>query len=226
MLEPSMPDQTPFVHLRVRSPYSLLEGAIRIKETAGLCKTLGMPAAALTDTNNLFGALEFSEVLSGEGVQPIIGCTLSVLTEAPRPGERAQPTGTLVVLAQSEAGYANLMKLSSSAYLDVDATEEPHVRFQSVLQSSDGLICLTGGHDGVLNRWSVRAANRRPMTCSTNSRRPMATGSTSSSSATGAPTTSPRKPILSTAPMRAAFRLSRPTNPILRAPSFTKPMTR
>ncbi len=147
-----MPDQTPFIHLRVRSPYSLLEGAIRIKETAGLCKTLGMPAAALTDTNNLFGALEFSEVLSGEGVQPIIGCTLSVLTEAPRPGERAQPTGTLVVLAQSEAGYANLMKLSSSAYLDVDATEEPHVRFQSVLQLSDGLICLTGGHDGVLNR--------------------------------------------------------------------------
>jgi len=155
-----MPDQTPFVHLRVRSPYSLLEGAIRIKETAALCKTLGMPAAALTDTNNLFGALEFSEVLSGEGVQPIIGCTLAVLTEAPRPGERAQPTGSLVVLAQSEAGYANLMKLSSSAYLDVDATENPHIPFQSLVDHNEGLICLTGGHDGVLNR--LVCAGREP----------------------------------------------------------------
>ncbi len=147
-----MSDLAPFVHLRVRSPYSLLEGAIRIKETAELCKANAMPAAALTDTNNLFGALEFSETLSGSGVQPIIGCTLSVLAEAPRPGERAGPTGTLVVLAQSEAGYGNLMKLSSSAYLDVGATDEAHVPFQSILDLSDGLICLTGGFDGVLNR--------------------------------------------------------------------------
>jgi DNA polymerase-3 subunit alpha len=147
-----MPDQTPFVHLRVRSPYSLLEGAIRIKETAALCQSLGMPAAALADSNNLFGALEFSEVLSGEGVQPIIGCTLSVLTEPPRPGERSEPLGTLVVLAQSEAGYANLMKLSSSAYLDVAATDVAHVPFQCILDLNEGLICLTGGHDGILNR--------------------------------------------------------------------------
>lgn len=147
-----MSDKIPFVHLRVRSPYSLLEGAIRIKETAELCRAHDMPAAALTDTNNLFGALEFSEVLSGEGVQPIIGCTLSVLTEAPRPGERSEPTGTLVVLAQSEVGYANLMKLSSAAYLDVAATDIAHIPLQKLLDLNEGLICLTGGHDGVLNR--------------------------------------------------------------------------
>lgn len=142
----------PFVHLRVRSPYSLLEGAIRIKETAALCKTFSMPAAALTDSNNLFGALEFSEVLSGEGVQPIIGVTLSIQVEEPRPGERSRPDGTLVLLAQSELGYANLMKLSSAAYLDVAATDEPHVPIDKVLELSDGILCLTGGYDGVLNR--------------------------------------------------------------------------
>jgi len=137
----------------VRSPYSLLEGAIRIKETAKLCKEHGMPAAALTDTNNLFGALEFSEVLSGEGVQSITGVTLSVLAEAPRPGERTEPDGTLVLLAQSEQGYANLMKLSSAAYLDVAATDDPHVPLEKILELNAGLICLTGGYDGVLNRF-------------------------------------------------------------------------
>lgn len=147
-----MSDQTPFVHLRVRSPYSLLEGAIRIKETVALCKAMSMPAAGLTDTNNLFGALEFSEELSGAGIQPIIGCTLSVRSGEPRPGERAEPDGVLVVLAQSQAGYANLMKLSSSAYLDVAATDEPHIPFQSILDFNEDLLCLTGGHDGLLNR--------------------------------------------------------------------------
>ena len=145
-------DHTPFVHLRVRSPYSLLEGAIRIAETAELCKALSMPAAALTDTNNLFGALEFSEVLAGHGVQPIIGCTLSVQLDPPRPGDRSTPDGTLVLLAQNETGYANLMKLSSAAYLEVGATDEAHITIERALQHGEGLICLTGGHDGVLNR--------------------------------------------------------------------------
>ncbi len=142
----------PFVHLRVRSPYSLLEGAIRIKETAGLCKQMGMPAAALTDSNNLFGALEFSETLSGEGVQPVIGCTLSVQIEPPRPGERSTPDGTLVLLAKDQAGYDNLMQLSSAAYLEVGATDDPHISIERALNHAEGLICLTGGHDGVLNR--------------------------------------------------------------------------
>ena len=146
---------TPFVHLRARSPYSLLEGALTIKEVAKRAAATGMPAVALTDTNNLFGALEFSETLAGAGLQPIIGCTLSVRLEAPRPGERAEPDGTLVLLAQSESGYRNLMALSSDAYLKVGATEEAHVPIERVLEAGEGLICLTGGHDGVLNRLVV-----------------------------------------------------------------------
>ena len=144
--------QRPFVHLRVRSPYSLLEGALRIGEIADLCRTHDMPAAALTDTNNLFGALEYSEYLSDAGVQPIIGCTLSVQIAEPRPGDRGGPDGTLVLLAQSEAGYANLMALSSSAFLDIQQPDPPHVRLDAVLARSGGLICLTGGHDGLINR--------------------------------------------------------------------------
>ena len=152
---------TPFVHLRVRSPYSLLEGAIGIKQIAALCQSHEMPAAGITDTNNLFGALEFSEVLSGKGVQPIIGCTLSVRVEEPRPGSASSPEGTLVLLAQNEAGYNNLMALSSAAYLDVVATEMPHVPLQRVLEHADGLICLTGGFDGLLNRFVC--AGRLPL---------------------------------------------------------------
>ncbi|KAA5804914.1 DNA polymerase III subunit alpha [Alkalicaulis satelles] len=144
--------QRPFVHLRVRSPYSLLEGALRIGEIAELCRTHDMPAAALTDTNNLFGALEYSEYLAGAGVQPIIGCTLSVELENARAGERGGPDGTLVLLAQNQAGYANLMALSSAAWLDIDPAEPAHVSLEAVLARADGLICLTGGHDGLINR--------------------------------------------------------------------------
>lgn len=141
-----------FVHLRFRSPYSLLEGAIRIPQIVETCHAYGMPAAAITDTNNLFGALEFSEVLAGGGIQPIIGCTLSIRLSDPHPGERAEADGALALFAQNEAGYLNLMALSSAAYLDVDASEEPHVPVDKVLAHSDGLIALTGGPDGALNR--------------------------------------------------------------------------
>jgi DNA polymerase-3 subunit alpha len=141
-----------FVHLRVRSPYSLLEGAIRIPQMAKACNEHDMPAIALTDTNNLYGALEFSEAMVGAGVQPIVGCTLAVRLSDPHPGERAEADGTLVLLAQNSAGYQNLMALSSAAYLDVESTEEPHVSLERLLALHEGLICLTGGPDGALNR--------------------------------------------------------------------------
>ncbi len=120
-----------------------------------------MPAAALTDSNNLFGALEFSEVLSDKGVQPVIGITLSVLVESLHPDERAQPEGTIVLLAQSEEGYANLMQLASAAYLDVVATDELHVPIKKVLELNAGLICLTGGYDGALNHF-IRSSRIGP----------------------------------------------------------------
>ncbi|MFS2317570.1 DNA polymerase III subunit alpha [Maricaulis sp. D1M11] len=141
----------PFIHLRVRSPYSLLEGAIRINQMVDACVAHRMPAMALTDTNNLFGALEFSEKLAGSGIQPIVGCTLSVRLAQPHAGERAEADGVVAVFVQNREGYENLMALTSSAFLDVEATEEPHIPFEQLLERNAGLILLTGGPDGVLN---------------------------------------------------------------------------
>ena len=109
-----MTAKQPFVHLRVRSPYSLLEGAIRMPQMVSACREHGMPAIALTDSNNLFGALEFSEVMAGAGIQPIVGCTLAIRTIDPHPGERAEPEGTLVLLVQDRTGYENLTALDSA----------------------------------------------------------------------------------------------------------------
>jgi DNA polymerase-3 subunit alpha len=137
-----------FVHLRVRSAYSLLEGAIKADKIGGLAKADGMPAVAIADRANLFGALEFSVATKGEGVQPIIGCALPVSGIGEKPPERWAKTPTIVLLAQSERGYLNLCELSSLAYLEVDASEEPHVPWSRVCEHAEGLILLSGGPDG------------------------------------------------------------------------------
>jgi len=119
-----------YVPLRCRSPYSMLEGALKIADTAKRAREWRMPAIGLTDTNNMCGALEFSGTMVGSGIQPVIGCTLSVDLELPdQPGQlRRDPDGTMVVYAQNEQGYENLMALSSSAFLDVEATDLPLLR--------------------------------------------------------------------------------------------------
>ena len=138
----------------MRSPYSMLEGALKMKPTAAAVAKFGQPAIALTDTNNMCGALEFSEAMASSGVQPIIGITLSVDLEGEaQPGQlRRDPDGMIVLLAQDEAGYANLMALASSAFLDVADNELPHVKASRLGAHADGVIALTGGPDGALNR--------------------------------------------------------------------------
>ena len=143
-----------FVHLRSRSPYSILEGALKIKPMAARVREMRMPALALTDTNNMCGALEFSDTLTGLGIQPIMGLTLSLDLEIDdQPGQiRKEPDGTIALLAQNERGYENLMVLSSAAYLDVEATDLPHVKSARLEGRTEGVIALTGGPDGALNR--------------------------------------------------------------------------
>lgn len=143
-----------FVHLRMRSPYSMLEGALKMKATASRLVTYRQPAIAITDTNNLCGALEFSEAMTGAGIQPIIGLTLFLDLEGERqPGQlRTELDGTVVLLAQDETGYNNLMALSSAAFLDVDAVDQPHVKVSALKGRTDGVIALTGGLDGALDR--------------------------------------------------------------------------
>ena len=121
----------PFVHLKVHSAYSLLEGALTIPKLVALARADRMPALALTDTNNLFGALEFSAGLAEAGIQPIIGCTLSLSfgnSESPtcasaRRGARAAKAASRSCAKDAE-GYANLMRLSTEAYLTASVTGE------------------------------------------------------------------------------------------------------
>jgi len=147
-----------FIHLHLHSAYSLLEGALPVKALAKLAEADGQPALAITDSNNLFGALEFSEVLAGAGIQPIIGCALNVAfpaaaEETARPGARpAVHHGPIVLLAKDAGGYANLMRLSSQTFLDHAEDGAPHVTFAEVEKSAGGLIALSGGPDGPVDR--------------------------------------------------------------------------
>ncbi|HEX4711284.1 DNA polymerase III subunit alpha [Phenylobacterium sp.] len=137
-----------FVHLRVRSAYSLLEGAIKADKIGVMAAMAGMPAVALTDRANLFGALEFSVATKEAGVQSIVGCALPVTGIGEGPAERWAKTPTLVLLAQNEQGYANLSELSSAAFLEVDPADEPNVSWEKVCAHAAGLILLSGGPDG------------------------------------------------------------------------------
>ncbi len=140
-----------FIHLRTHTEYSLLEGAVPVKKLVGLCDKMAMPAIAVTDTNNMFAALEFSVLAKGAGVQPIVGCQLSFDYDPVQPGERIRPPAPVVLLAQSEAGYMNLMKLNSCLYLRGDGSL-PHVTAEELEAHSAGLICLSGGPDGPVGR--------------------------------------------------------------------------
>ena len=140
----------PFVHLRVRSVYSVGVGAVSLKALPGLCAGAGTPAVGLCDANNLFGALEFSETAAKAGVQPIMGCALALAyAEAERPGDRAPDPAEIALLAQDEAGYRNLMALSSAVYLEGEGRS---VGLDRLAAHAEGLICLTGGPDGPLGR--------------------------------------------------------------------------
>ena len=137
-----------FVHLRVRSAYSLLEGAIKAEKISGLAKAAQMPAVALADRANLYGALEFSVTAKDAGVQPIVGCALPVTGIGGARSERWAKTPTVVLLAQSEEGYLNLSELSSLCYLESDGSEDVSVPWAKVAERAEGLILLSGGGDG------------------------------------------------------------------------------
>jgi DNA polymerase-3 subunit alpha len=137
-----------FVHLRVRSAYSLLEGAIKADQIGKLAAGIGMPAAAIADRANLFGALEYSSYAKDAGVQPIIGCAIPITGIGGGPTERWARAPTIVLLAQNEQGYLNLSELSSIAYLDSAELPEPIVPWAKVIEYSEGLILLSGGTDG------------------------------------------------------------------------------
>ncbi|MFQ5437272.1 MAG: DNA polymerase III subunit alpha [Paracoccaceae bacterium] len=137
-----------FIHLRLHTEYSLLEGAVRLKQLPDRSAGMDMPAVAITDSNNMFAALEFSLHAASAGVQPIIGCELALEYARPeRSHDSPVAPAPVVLLAQSENGYRNLTKLCSAAYLEHD---DGIVRITPGLLGSHtgGLICLSGGAEG------------------------------------------------------------------------------
>lgn len=135
-----------FIHLRVHSAYSLSEGAIKPDKLAALAAAEAMPAVAITDTSNMFGTLEFTQYCTKAGVQPIIGCQLGLA----RPGQMLPPDN-VVLLAQTEEGYANLQRLSSLSFL-AEGTLKPQITQEQLFAHANGLFLLTGGALGPLGR--------------------------------------------------------------------------
>ncbi|MEC8246752.1 MAG: PHP domain-containing protein, partial [Pseudomonadota bacterium] len=136
-----------FIHLRVHSAFSLLEGALSINLLSRTAQSMRMPALAVTDRNNLFGALEFSETMAALGIQPIIGATLSVYF-----GVDDEPPCSLALLVKNETGYRNLMALASAAHLKDRAHSAVGIDVDLLDAHGAGLICLTGGPEGPVNQ--------------------------------------------------------------------------
>ena len=139
----------PIVPLRLFSNYSPLEGALRIPQIVSHCTSESMPAAGLTDSGNLFGALDFSTQLSRAGIQPIIGCSVGLRrNRGPTSAHRVQAP-PIALFAQTAEGFRNLLRLVSGMYLEEDQ-HEPAVEVERLEFHSGGLICLTGGAHGTI----------------------------------------------------------------------------
>jgi DNA polymerase-3 subunit alpha len=146
-----------FVHLHIHTSFSLREGALSIATLAKFAKADNQPAIAITDTNNLFGALEFSEKLAKEGIQPIIGAQLAVdFGDGAEFGGRADLMGAgrapVVLIAASERGYMNLMRLATQTWLDPKPGDLPHVTLDRLAEDCADVIALTGGPTGPIDR--------------------------------------------------------------------------
>src|SRR3569623_2712780 len=144
-----------FIHLHIHSQYSLLEGALKLGGLLDLAKADKQPALGIADTNNLFGAREFSVKAAGKGIQPLLGAELTLDFEpaAQRLLERSHDRrdfakGTVVLIAGSDTGYANLSRLVSRAYLEGEAGRAAAQLDWLDHESLNGIMCLTGGPVG------------------------------------------------------------------------------
>ena len=156
---------SPFIHLRVHSPYSLAEGAVKIDKALDMCAHYKMPAIAITDTNNLFGAMEMSLSAVKKGVQPILGCQVDLkYSDADKDSNTARfskrDIAPIVLLVQNATGYQNLSKLVSLVYVEKSAQDPFFVTCEQLVAHSEGLILLTGGAHGHVGR--LLESGRKP----------------------------------------------------------------
>ena len=135
-----MINNDPFIHLRVHTAYSLCEGAVKIPDLIETCEREIFPAVAITDTNNMFGIMEFSTKCADHGIQPIIGTTLDIKFE--------NTTAPIPLIVQTEEGYCCLMKLMTAFYFK----NKGFITLKDLEQYYHDIICLSGGVSGVAGK--------------------------------------------------------------------------
>ena len=144
-----------FVHLKVRSAYSLTEGANKVDAVVALAKGQAMPAVAVTDRNNLFGALEFAQYAAKAGIQPIVGCDLGLRREEEggiATASKLPSVDWLTLLVQNEQGYLNLMRLVSRAHLEFKTGSVSALPLSELEGHSEGLLAFTGSMSSGVGR--------------------------------------------------------------------------
>ena len=132
-----------FVHLHLHTEYSLLDGAVRMRELMNEAVKMRMPAVAITDHGNLFGAIDFYQCAKAAGVKPIIGCEAYITSGSHKEKPSRETTYHLTLLAENELGYRNLVKLISAAHLD-GFYYRPRIDKALLAAHADGLIGLSG----------------------------------------------------------------------------------
>ena len=133
-----------FTHLKIHTQYSICEGALRTSDLAKYCKAKQIKAVGLCDSNNLCGALEFSESIAKFKTQPIIGTQINIQHKGHR--------GKIPLFAKNLEGYKNLIKLSSKSFLEIRDDEEPHCKIDDIEANYKGLILLSGSFDGLIGK--------------------------------------------------------------------------
>ena len=147
-----------FCHLHTHTEYSLLDGSNKIKDYVARVKELGMNSAAITDHGNMFGVVEFYKTAKAADINPIIGCEVYVA-----PGSRFEREAShgddryyhLILLAENNTGYSNLMKIVSIGYTE-GYYYRPRVDFETLEKYHEGLICLSACLAGEIPRYITR----------------------------------------------------------------------
>ncbi|MDP4720023.1 MAG: PHP domain-containing protein, partial [Akkermansiaceae bacterium] len=148
-----------FVHLHLHTAYSLLDGMIRTKELAARAAELGMPAVAMTDHGNLYGAIDFYQKCKKAGVKPILGCEIYLAPFGARGADDKKKIPNrknathLTLLAETNEGWQNLSKLTSIGHLEGMYNGKPRVDRETLRAHSKGIICLSGCISGPVNEW-------------------------------------------------------------------------
>ena len=132
-----------FVHLKVKSHYSILEGSLKISDVVSEALKSHMPAVAITDQSNVFGAMEFTKACLEKGIQPIIGCSLLIdISKLDKNTEFSKYEMELTVLVKDNLGWRNLSSLISKTYMNLKKTGSKHVSVDELCYHNSGLICL------------------------------------------------------------------------------------